>query len=322
MRILTSVVALAATLGGAASVSAQSYPSRPITVVVGFTAGGPTDVSARILTERMRTSLGQPVLVENVTGANGTIGVGRVARAPADGYTLSFGGWTEYVASGAIYPLAYDLLKDFTPISPIRSGPYLIVAKNGIPANDLTGLIAWLKTNKASAGTGGVGGPEHLGGLLFQSATGTRFQFVPYRGSGPAIQDLAAGHIDILFQSLITSLPAARAGLVKAYAVMAKTRVAAAPDIPTVDEAGAPGLYLSSWSGLWAPRNTPKDIVARLNAAVGDTLADPAVRSRLTDLGSEIPPRDQQTPEALAALQKAEVEKWWPIIKAANIKEE
>jgi tripartite-type tricarboxylate transporter receptor subunit TctC len=245
MRILTSVVALAATLGGAASVSAQSYPSRPITVVVGFAAGGPTDVSARILAERMRTSLGQPVLVENVTGANGSIGVSRVARAIPDGYTLSYGGWAEYVANGALYALSYNVLRDFSPISLIRSGPYLIVGKKDIPSNDLKGLIAWLKTNanKASAGTGGVGGPEHLGGLLLQNITGTRFQFVPYRGSGPAMQDLIAGQIDILLQSLITSLPPVRAGLVRAYAVTAKTRLAAAPErAGTVRLAGNPIL--------------------------------------------------------------------------------
>ncbi len=304
--------------------SAQAYPTRLITIVVPYAPGGPTDVIGRILAERMRTALGQTVIIENVTGANGTIGVGRVARATPDGYTINIGHWSTHVVNGAIYQLQYDLLNDFEPISLIASNSYLIVAKNTVPANDLKGFIAWLKANsdKASEGTAGAGSPQHVGGVFFQQATGTRFQFVPYRGAAPAMQDLLAGQIDMIIDDPTNSLPHVRAGGIKAFAVTAKTRLAAAPDIPTVDEAGLPGFYFSRWHALWAPKGTPKDIVGKLNAAVVDALADPAVRARLADLGQEIFPREQQTPEALGTYQKAEIEKWWPIIKAANIKGE
>jgi len=324
MRKLLSAAALAAVLGIFGSATAQVYPSRPITMVVAFAAGGPTDTSARVLAERMRASLGQPVVIENVTGANGSIGVGRVARAAPDGYMLSMGGWTENVVNAAIYSLAYDVVKDFEPISLIRGSSYLILAKSAVPANDVGGLIAWLNANsdKASAGTGGVGSAAHVAGAFFQNVTGTRFQFVPYRGSGPAMNDLLAGQIDMMIESPVTSLPQVRAGRIKAYAVKAKSRLASAPDIPTVDEAGLPGFYFSYCGGLWAPKGTPKDVISKLNAAVVDALADPNVRLRFADLGLDIPPREQQTPEALGALQKAEIEKWWPIIKAANIKGE
>jgi tripartite-type tricarboxylate transporter receptor subunit TctC len=303
---------------------AQTYPSRPIAMIVPFAAGGATDVIARIVAERMRVSLGQPVIIENVTGANGTIGVGRAVHASPDGYTISVGHWSTHVVNGAIYALQYDALNDFEPIALIASNPQLIVAKKAMPANDLEGLIAWLKTNpdKASQGTAGNGSASHVGGVFFQKETGTRFQFVPYRGGGPATQDLLAGQIDIGIDDPINYLPLVRAGQLKAYAVTAKRRLAAAPDIPTVDEAGLPGFYFSRWHGLWVPRGTPKNIVAKLNAAVVDALADPGVGSRLADLGQEIFPRDQQTPEALGSFQRAEIEKWWPIVKAANIKGE
>ena len=303
---------------------AQAYPTRLITIVVPYAAGGPTDVIGRILAERMRAVLSQTVIVENVTGANGTIGVGRVARATPDGYTISIGHWSTHVVNGAIYQLQYDLLNDFEPISLIATNSYVIVAKNAVPANDLKGFIAWLKANpdKASEGTAGAGSPQHVGGVFFQQATGTRFQFVPYRGAAPAMQDLLAGQIDMIIDDPTNSLPHVRAGGIKAFAVTAKTRLAAAPDIPTVDEAGLPGFYFSRWHALWVPKGTPKNIVGKLNAAVVDALADAAVRARLADLGQEIFPREQQTPEALGAFQKAEIEKWWPIIKAANIKGE
>jgi tripartite-type tricarboxylate transporter receptor subunit TctC len=226
------------------------------------------------------------------------------------------------VVNGAVYPLTYDLLKDFEPISLIATNSYLIVAKNAVPASDLKGFIAWLKANpdKASEGTAGAGSPQHVGGVFFQNATGTRFQFVPYRGAAPAMQALVAGDIDMIIDDPTSSLPQVRAGRIKAFAVTAKTRLAAAPDIPTVDEAGLPGFHFSRWHALWAPKGTPKEVIARLNSAASVALADPLVRSRLADLGQEIFPRAQQTPQALGAHHKAEIEKWWPLIKAAGIK--
>jgi tripartite-type tricarboxylate transporter receptor subunit TctC len=315
---------VAALLGVSSIARAQTYPVRPITMIVPFAAGGPVDVIGRILAERMRLSLGQPVIIENVTGAAGNIGVGRVAHAAPDGYTLSIGIWSTHVVNGAIYKLQYDVLDDFEPIALIASFPVLIVARNTAPANDLKGLIAWLKANpdKISAGTGGVGSPNHVSGVLFQKITGTRFQFVPYRGAAPAMQDLVAGQIDMIFDTPANSLPQVRLGNIKAFAVAAKNRMAAARDIPTVDEAGLPGFYFSVWNAIWAPKGTPRNIIDALNAAVVSALADPIVRSRIADLGQDIFPRDQQTPEALRSLQKAEIEKWWPIIKGANIRGE
>jgi tripartite-type tricarboxylate transporter receptor subunit TctC len=304
--------------------SAQSFPSRPITMVVPTAAGGAMDMMARAMAERMRGSLGQTVIIENVGGANGNIGVGRVARAAPDGYTLLLGNWNSQVANGALYSLPYDLLKDFEPISLISSFPQLIVARNTMPANDLAGLIAWLKANpdQASQGIPGVGSIAHVSGVFFQNITGTRFQFVPYRGTAPAMQDLVAGRTDIMFDAPASSLPQVRAGRIKAYAVMSGNRLAAAPEIPTVDEAGLPGFHFSLWFALWAPKGTPKDAIARLNDAVVDTLADPTIVQRLADQSMEILPRVQHTPEALGTFHKAEIEKWWPIIKAAGIKGE
>jgi tripartite-type tricarboxylate transporter receptor subunit TctC len=301
---------------------AQGYPSRPITMIVPFPPGGGTDVVGRLLAERMRVSLGQPVIIENVGGANGSIGVGRAARAASDGYTFALGAWSTFVANGAIYTPTYDLLMDFEPVSLVASQPYLIVARKTMAAGDLKGLIAWLKENqdRASAGTQGVGGSSHIGGAFFQSATGTRFQFVPYRGGAPAIQDLVAGQIDLMVAALGDCLEQVRAGNIRAYAVTAAGRLAATPDVPTVDEAGLPGFYFSNWFAFWAPARSPKSNIAKLNAAIVEALSDSRVRARLADLGQEIFPREQQTPEALAAFHKAEIEKWWPIIKAAGIK--
>jgi tripartite-type tricarboxylate transporter receptor subunit TctC len=319
--------------GGVAALPAVSlvawaqttYPSRPITMIVPYAAGGASDVIARVMAERMKSSLGQPVIVENVTSAGGTIAVGRVARAAPDGYTLSLGNNGTHVLNGAFYALQYDLLNDFEPVALLSTGPYVLTARKTMPANDLKGLIAWLKANpdKATQAHGGTGGPAHIAGVLFQKETGTRFQFVPYRGgAAPAIQDLVAGHIDMLISDPVAALPQVRAGTIKAFGVTTKTRVPSAPDIPTLDEAGLPGFDISAWYGLWLPKGTPKNITAKLNAAVMDALADPMMRARLADLAHETFPRAQQTPEALGAFQKAEIEKWWPIIKAANIRSE
>jgi tripartite-type tricarboxylate transporter receptor subunit TctC len=272
----------------------------------------------------MRASLGQTVIIENATGASGTIGVGRVVRAAPDGYTLGIGHVGTHVVNGAIFALPYDLLNDLEPVALLPSNSLLIISKKAFPANDLKELIAWLKANpdKASAGTSGAGGGSHVNGVYFQNLTGTRFQFVPYRGTGPALTDLIAGQIDLMFDQASNSLGQVRAGTIKAYAVTAKARLPSAPEIPTVDEAGLPGFYTSTWYGLWVPRGTPRPVIAKLNAAVVEALADPVVQTRLGDQGLEFPPPEQQTPEALGAHHKAEIEKWWPIVKAASIKAE
>jgi tripartite-type tricarboxylate transporter receptor subunit TctC len=321
LRIATGCVLL---WGGIAAAPAQVYPSRPITMVVPFAAGGPVDTVARILSEPMRATLGQSIIVENVTGAAGSIGVGRVARAAPDGYTLSIGHWSTHVVNGAIYPLPYDLLRDLEPIVLLPSNPMIVVSKNAVPAKNLNEFVGWIKANegKVSAGTAGAGSATHVAGVYFQNVTGTRFQFVPYRGTGPALQDLVAGQIDFIVDQASNSLQHVRDGKIRAYAVTASARLPSAPDIPTVAEAGLPSLDISVWYGLWAPKGTPKEIIAKLNAAAVQALSEPAVRQRFAELGLDMPPRDRLTPEALAAYQKAEIEKWWPVIKDANIKTE
>ena len=306
------------------SVTAQVYPSRPITMMVPYPAGGVFDTVGRAVADRMKASLGQPVILENVAGANGSIGTGRAARASPDGYTIVLGYWGTHVANAPIYNLAYDVVKDFEPISLVGTNPLVIVSKNALPASDLRELIAWLKANpdKATFATIEPGSPPHIAGVFLQKLTGTRFQFVPYRGGSPLMQDLVAGQVDLSIVQAAIVVPQMRAGRIRAYAVTAEGRLGAAPDIPAADEAGVPGLYVDTWSGLWAPKGTPRDVVMRLNAAVVDALADPTVRQRLADIGQEIFAREQQTPEALAAFQKAEIEKWWPIIKAAGIRAE
>jgi tripartite-type tricarboxylate transporter receptor subunit TctC len=323
-RLLPASFVLAVWLGTIGGANAQPYPSRPITMMAPFPAGAPVDAVGRAIAERMRVSLGHPIIIENISGGGGSIGVGRAARAPADGYTISLGNFSSHVLAAAIQTVQYDVLNDFEPVVLLASNPQLIVSRNTVPANNLKDLIAWLKANgdKASAGTAGVGSVSHVAGVFFQKETGTRFQFVPYRGVNLAQQDLIGGQIDLLFDQAVNALANVRAGKIRAYAVTANTRLDSAPDIPTVDEAGLRGLYMSVWNALWVPKRTPKDIIAKLNAAAVEALADPAVRRHLGERGLEIPPREQQTPAALGAFHKAEIEKWWPIIKAANIKAE
>jgi tripartite-type tricarboxylate transporter receptor subunit TctC len=324
MKARLWLVALALSLATIETASAQGYPSRPVTMVVPYPAGGPSDTLGRILAESMRSFLGQPIVIENVTGAGGAIGVGRVARAAPDGYTLSLGHVQTHVINAATQTLPYDVVKDFEPVSLIADTPQWIVARGAFPANNLGELIAWMKANpgKATAGAVGVGGPTDIAAIYFQKQTGTNFQLVPYRGGAPLVQDLVAGQIDLTFGQAANYLEHVRCARLKAYAVLAKKRWWAAPDVPTMDEAGVPGFYSSFWHGLWVPKGTPKDITAKLHAVVIDALADPALAKRFGDIGQEIWPRAQQTPGALAAQQKSEIDRWWPIIKAANIKGE
>ena len=316
------LVAAFAVLAGIASARAQPYPTRQITAVVPASAGGPTDTIGRIVMARVQQALGQTVIIENIGGASGTIATGRVVRADPDGYTLIIGGVNHFVVNGAVYPLNYDLLKDFEPISMLASGPMLILSRSSLPATNLQELLAWLKANPDTVtfGTGGLASPPHITGLSLQEVIGNKFQFVPFRGSAPALQNVLAGQLDIIIDQASAALSIARSGGARAYAVTAKARLASAPEIPTVDEAGLPGFHVSIWQGLWAPKGTPKQIIAKINTAVVEALADPAVQQRLRDVGQELPTREQQTPEGFGAYHKAEIEKWWPIIKSANIK--
>ncbi|MDC7789913.1 tripartite tricarboxylate transporter substrate-binding protein [Rhodoplanes sp. TEM] len=303
---------------------AQSYPTRPVTMVVPLGPGGSTDVIARVVAEGMRAALGQPVIVENTTGAGGTVGVGRVARAAPDGYTFGIGHSGTNVVNGAIYPLQYDLMADFEPIGLISTQPFFIVARKTMPAKNLAELVAWIKENpgKVSEGTSGVGTPSHISGVLLQNTLGVKWTMVPYRGAGQSMQDLIAGNTDIQLDTPATSMPHIQSGLIKVYAVTNKERLKVAPDVPTTDEAGLPGFYYTFWHALWAPKGTPKEAIDRLNAALRTALADPATRKKLEDLAQVIFPPDQQTPAALAAYQKAEIDKWWPIVKSAGIRAE
>jgi tripartite-type tricarboxylate transporter receptor subunit TctC len=321
---LSRGILFAALLAFALGAGAQTYPTRPIAIVVAFSAGGPTDSIARIVASRMTGAIGQNVVVENTTGAGGTIGVGRIAKGAPDGYLLGIGHIGTHVVNGAIYQLPYDLQTDLEPVAMIATNPQILVGKNAIPAKNLKELIAWVKANqdKVSFGTGGAGTPAHVSAVYFQNVTGSKPQIVHYRGAAPATQDLLAGQIELNFDQAANALPHVRSGRMRAYAVTSKTRLAAAPDIPTVDEAGLPNFYMAVWHGIWAPKATPRPIIDKINAAIVEALADPGVRTKLTDLGQEIPPREQQTPEALRAHHKAEIEKWWPIVKQAGIKVE
>ena len=317
--ILAAFVALLA-FGGPAS--AESFPSHPITLVVPFSAGGPTDAVARILADHMRTTLGQNLVVENVTGAAGSLGVGHVVRAAPDGYTVGIGHLGTHVANGAIYKLGYDLVADLEPVVLLPSNPMIIVSKNAVPARTLKELIEWLKARPtpATVGTAGAGSGSHIAGVYFENVTGIKLQYVPYRGTAPALTDLVAGQIDLIIDQTSNSIAQVRAGTIRAYAVTDDKRVESASDVPTTDEGGLSGFHMTLWSGLWVPKDTPKEIVAKLNAAAVDAMNDPAVRKKFEGLGLQMPPKDQLTPAALGAWQKAEIGKWWPMIKAANVK--
>src|SRR3954467_8251128 len=322
MRSAVVAALLAMLTVGGVAVAAEPYPSRPITIIVPFSAGGPSDAMARILAERMKTTLGETIQIENVTGAAGSIGVGRAVRSPPDGYTVSFGHLGTHVANGAIYKLGYDLVTDLEPVVLLPSNTMIVVSKNAVPAKSLAELLAWLKARPepAAAGTAGAGSGSHIAGLYFENVTGIKLQYVPYRGTGPAMNDLVAGQIDMIVDQLSNSITQVRAGNIRAYAITDTKRVESASDIPTVDEAGLPGFHMTLWSGLWVPKDTPKDVVAKLNAVAVEALNDPAVRKQLHNPGLQMPPKDKLTPEALGAWQKAEIAKWWPMIKAANVK--
>jgi len=307
-----------AIIAGSPAAQAQTYPSRQITLVVPFPPGGSTDAAARIMAERMRVSLGQPVIVENIGGAGGSIGVGRVARAAPDGYTFDIGQWDTHVGS-IIYKLDYDLARDFEPIALISNNPQLMVAKKDLPADNLKDLVEWMKANPDKINFVNQNAAANVSGVLFENLTKQKVQFIPYRGAGPAMTDLISGTVDLLVVQGAVALPQIRGGKIKALANLSPQRSASMPDIPTADETGVPGLYMSGWFGFFAPKGTPKDIIARLNAATVEALADPAVQKRFTEFGLDVAPRAQQTPEGLAAFQKAEIDKWWPIIKDAGI---
>jgi tripartite-type tricarboxylate transporter receptor subunit TctC len=323
MKSLQAAAALLSALV-TGSALAQSYPAKPVTVIVPFAAGGPTDTLARIMAERMRTSLGQQVIVDNTVGAGGTIGVAKVVRSAPDGYMVIIGHWGTHVVNGVYYTLTYHVQNDFEPVAMIATNPQLIISRLAIPATNLKELIAWTRANKDKVltGTGGLGGASQMAAVYFGNQIGVKFQFVPYKGGAPALAGMLANEFDLYFPQVGSAIGLIRAGKLRAYAVTAKTRQAAAPEIPTVDEAGLPGLHTAVWHGYWLPKGTPKIVVGRLNGAIVESLADPGVAKRFSDLGQDIPPRDQQTPEALFAHHKAEIEKWWPIIKAAGLKAE
>jgi tripartite-type tricarboxylate transporter receptor subunit TctC len=320
MKPLIAAVALA--FIGCNCASAQNYPSRPITIIAPFPPGGPSDALARILSGPLQTALGQPIVIENVGGAGGTVGVSRAARAEPDGYTLVIGQWSTQVANPITYILSYDA--GLAPIALLSNTPQIIIARNDLPAKDVHELIAWLKANpdKAQAATVGAAGGAQIAGMYFQQITGTSFGFVPYRGGAPAMQDMMAGRIDIMFDQAANALTQIHAGTIKAFAVMTESRWHLAPEIPTIDESGVTGLHISYWHALYAPKGTPADIIAKINAAVVSALANPNVQQRYAAQGEDIWPREQQSPEALAALYKAEIEKWWPIIRAEHLKAE
>lgn len=310
---------------GCSAVSlAQPWPSKSISIVVPFSAGGPTDTLVRIMSEPMRRFLGQTVVVDNITGGGGTIGVGRVARAAPDGYTVSVGHWGTHVVNGAYYKLNYDLLKDLEPVGMFADNPQVLVSNNNVPAKDLKELVAWIKGNpdKVKFGTGGIGGASHIAGIYFMNRVGVKTEYIAYRGGAPAMQALLGGEVNVYVTQVASAVPQTRPGKIRAYMVTSKKRQEAAPEIPTADEAGMPGLYTSVWHAFWVPKGTPKDVNMKLNAAMIEAMHDPLVRKRFIDLGQEIPSREGMSQQALAKHQKAEIDKWWPLMREAGIKSE
>ena len=324
MKSLLWVCAGTFTFAGISESIAQPWPSRAIAIIVPFSAGGPTDTLARLMSEPMRRFLGQTVVVENVTGAGGSIGVGRVARAAPDGYTLSIGHWGTHVVNGAYYNLTFDLLKDLAPVAQIATNPQLVLSKISVPAKNMKELAPWLKANqdKVQFATGGVGGASHISSIYFINRIGAKVEYVPYRGAAPALQALMSGEADVNISQIGGSIQHVRSGKLRAYMVTANARQNAAPEVPSADEAGMPGLYTSVWPAIWVPAKTPRDIITKLNASIVETLAEDNIRKRFADIGQDIPPRAEQTPQALAAYHKAEIDKWWPLMKAAGIKGE
>jgi len=315
---LIAAAGIAAWFGIAA---AQSFPTRPVTLVSPFPPGGSTDTTARVIAEAMRGPLGQPVVVETVAGAGGTIGVGRVARAAPDGYTIDIGQWDTHVGA-IIFPINYDLQKDFTPIGLMTINPQVVIARKDFPANDLKGLVAWMKANPGKGTLVEQTAAAKIAGIQMMQMTGTKIEFIPFKGAGPAMQAMLGGQVDLMILQAAAALPQARSGNVKILANLSPQRSRVIPDLPTSDESGIPGLYAAGWFGLFGPRGLPKEVVARLNGAMVQALADPKVQARLSELGLDLASREQQTPEGFAAFHKAETDKWWPVIKAANIKVE
>lgn len=324
VRIFRVAAAGLACLVSAAAASAQTYPARTITLIAPFPAGGPLDTIARIVSEPMHATLGQPIVIENVAGAGGNLGVGRLARSAPDGYSIGIGQWSTHVVNPVTYKLAYDVLSDFAPVATLTDVPQVIIARKNFPARDLKELVAWLQANpdKANAATVGAAGGAQVAAVYFQQRTKTQFRFVAYKGGAPAMQDLIGGQVDLMFDQGANATEQIRSGAIRAYATMAKSRWFAVPDVPTIDEAGIPGLHVSYWHAMWAPKGTPEPIIARLNDAVRKALADQNVRKRLEAIGHEIAPPELQTPQGLAAFHKSETDKWWPIVRATGLKAE